>query len=105
MNCGAAPGGAPNGKTGLEEASPGAAVEATSSAAGFDVLNSEASPVAKGFGREEAEVVLGVKEVELGGRVPDKLEGGLREAGRPPMVKVEGGMVEEAAGAVVSPEL
>ena len=70
VNCGAAPGGAPNGKTGLEAAAAtptvgGATVEATTGA-GFDVLSSEASPVAKGFGREDDKVVrLGENEAEL----------------------------------------
>ena len=76
VNCGGSPRGAPNGKSGLEEATPGAAVEATTIGAGFDVLSSEDSPGAKGT---EGVVVVGVM---------DELEGGLREVGRPPMEKV-----------------
>ena len=161
VNCGGAPWGAPNGKIGVEEGAPGAAVEATTGAgldvpksetspgakgaapgaavedtagagfdvlksepstgangtapgaavedtagAGFDVVNSEPGPAAKGFGSEEAVLVLDVKETELGGRTPDKPEGGLTEVSIPPMAKVGGGIVDETAGAaVVSPEL
>ena len=133
VNCGGAPWGAPNGKIGVEEGAPGAAVEATTGAgldvpkseaspgakgaapgaavedtagAGFDVVNSEPGPAAKGFGSGEAVLVLDVKETELGGRTPDKPEGGLTEVGVPPMAKVGGGIVDETAGAaVVSPEL
>ena len=106
VNCGAVPGDAPNGKTGLEAATPapGAAVEAITGA-GFDALSSEASPVAKGFGKEDdAVVALGVKEAEVGGRMSPTLEG-LREAGRPPTAKVGGGMAEDTAGVVVRLEL
>lgn len=103
VNCGCIPRGAPNGK--IEAATPGAAVEATTGA-GLGPLKSEVSPGAKGFGSEEAVVVvLEGKEIELGGRIPAKLEGVLAEDSRPPMVKVGGGgtLLEETA--VVTSEL